>query len=384
MSALPIPDHNALLSSQRLMQQIQQQIADRGGWISFADYMQAALYTPHLGYYSGHSYKFGSSGDFVTAPELTPLFAATLAADIAPLLPLSGNTVIEFGAGSGRLAADLLKALAQQQALPTHYYIVEISADLAARQRDYLMQECPALLSRVVWLSALPDQIEAVVIGNEVLDAIPCELVYWDPTQQPWQRGVAWSEDGFVWADRPIQDPRLQAAVAMLEPGPDYLSEVQLAAAGFMHTLAERLQRGAILLFDYGFPRDEYYHPQRRQGTLMCHYRHHAHADPFLWPGLQDITTHIDFTTVAEIGLQHGLDLQGYTTQAQYLINAGILDQLAQFNPEDITHYLPHANAVQKLLSTAEMGELFKVIGFSRGLPLEWQGFLRGDRCRYL
>lgn len=381
MTTLPIPSDDAIETSQRLISRIKAEIELGGGWIPFSRYMELALYTPTMGYYSAGSRKFGPSGDFVTAPELTPLFAATLARQIAEILPHTAGDILEFGAGTGRLACDILLALKEQGQLPRRYCILEVSGDLADRQKALLAQYAPDLLPRISWLTALPAQFDGVMIGNEVLDAIPCETVRWDDTLKPWMRGVMWTGEGFDWVDRPISAMQILRASGRIEPGPDYISEINLAAEAFIQSAANSLSRGALILLDYGFPRDEYYHPQRKRGTLMCHYRHHSHDDPFLWPGLQDITAHVDFTAMAEAGLEAGLDLIGYTTQAQFLLNCGITDELAKLDPEQVETYLPASAAVQKLVSTAEMGDLFKVIAFGREVPIEWKGFAQGDRC---
>ncbi|WP_133680001.1 class I SAM-dependent methyltransferase [Paludibacterium purpuratum] len=383
MNTLPEPAADALIISQRLQAALRQAIGERGGWIPFSYYMEQALYAPGLGYYAAGSHKLGGAGDFTTAPEMTPLFGAALARQLAELLPQTAGDLYEFGAGSGRLAVDLLAELERLDALPEHYYIVDLSPDLIARQRDTLTREMPHLLERIVWLSALPERIDGIVIGNEVLDAMPCELIHWTP--EPMQRGVSLGENGFEWQDRPIDDPALRAQVEALgiaEPG--YLSEISRSNQAFIRTLAGRLARGAILLIDYGFPAREYYHPQRHMGTLIGHYRHHTVDDPFYLPGLMDLTCHVDFSAVAQAGIDAGLDLIGYTAQAQFLVNCGIADVMQRLDPTDVRQWAPEASAVQKLISPAEMGELFKAIGFGKNVAIDWQGFAQGDRCHTL
>jgi len=383
MSTLPAPSADALAASQALSRHIADQIAAHDGWLPFSRYMELALYTPGLGYYTGGSRKFGGAGDFVTAPELTPLFARTVARQLAELLPHTAGTVYEFGAGTGVLAADLLTALDALGVPPQRYCIVDLSPDLIERQRQTLAERVPHWLDRVEWLVELPAELDGVIIGNEVLDAMPCELLHWNGT--PLQRGVTVRDGAFAWEDRPITDAALQSlADAVLPPLPGYTSEISLANKGFIAMLAERLVRGAILLLDYGFPRAEYYHPQRHMGTLIGHYRHHTVDDPFYLPGLMDLTYHVDFTLVAEAGIDAGLDLIGYTSQAQFLINAGLATELAALDIDDHAAYLPTANAVQKLTNPAEMGELFKAIGFGRNVPIDWVGFTQGDRCHTL
>lgn len=382
-SPLPLPDAAAQALSHALLEHIQQAIHAQGGWISFSAYMQMALYFPHLGYYSGAANKFGLGGDFVTAPEISPLFAQALANQVLPVLAETGGDVLELGAGSGKLALDLLMRLHEMGCLPAHYRILEVSANLRARQQQTLQSTLPAaVFSRIEWLDTLPESFAGVVIGNEVLDAIPLHVLQWQ--NGTWlERGIA-DEDGLVWQSRPLSNPAIAAHIDVSALPEGYITEVNPAAQGLIVSLGAMLQCGLILLPDYGFSAREYYHPQRNQGTLMCHYQHYAHDDPLLDPGLQDITAHVDFTAMAEAAVAHGLDCAGYTSQAQFLMNCGILQLLQQINPEDSARYLPQVAAVQKLLSPAEMGELFKVLALSKGLQLPLLGFVQGDKRHQL
>lgn len=383
MSQLPAPSAAALAHSEKLTSHIRQQIAAAGGWISFARYMELALYAPGLGYYSAGATKFGSGGDFTTAPEMSPLFGQTLALQIAEVLPHTAGNVLEFGAGSGKLALDILRELERRNSLPQRYYILDLSAELRERQWQTFQQHGLHLLPLVEWVDTLPEQFSGLMLGNEVLDAMPAHLV--ELGEHGWQeRGVQDCGNDFAWATRPLSDPALAPICASLGANAPYLTEISLANRAFMRMLAEHLQQGLILLIDYGFGAGEYYHPQRDQGTLMCHYRHHAHSEPFYLPGLQDITVHVDFSAIAQTALDNGLDLHGYTTQAHFLLNAGIGEILQRFDPNDVKSYLPHASAAQKLMNPAEMGELFKVIGLSRALDLSLRGFCSGDRSRML
>jgi SAM-dependent MidA family methyltransferase len=341
--------------------------------------------------------KFGRRGDdgsdFVTAPEMSPLFAATLARPVAQALRDSGTRrLMEFGAGTGKLAAGLLKALHALDVPFDEYAIVDLSGELRERQRATIEADAPELAAKVVWLDALPANFEGVVVGNEVLDAMPVRLVVrklgvWH------ERGVSWKGERFTFDDKPLlaalDDPLLNEIDAAIdevndEPFIEYLSETHEAALAFTRTVCTMLTRGAAFFIDYGFPRREFYHAQRAQGTLMCHYRHRAHGDPFLYPGLQDITAHVEFSGIAEAGVDTGADLLGFTSQARFLMNAGITDVLSDIDPGDVRRYLPAANAVQKLLSEAEMGELFKVIAFSRGIEDTLAAFIGGDRSHSL
>lgn len=384
---LPEPDAGAKRHGERVRAYIATRVADAGGWISFARYMELALYAPGLGYYAAGAAKLGEAGDFVTAPELSSLFGATLAGQVAELLTGPDDEVLELGAGSGRLAADLLLALQARERLPLRYLILEISPELAQRQRGLLARECPGLLERVVWIDALPPRFEGVILANEVLDALPVHLVHWG-AEGIYERGVAWGAGGPTWEDRPLAAGPLRDAAQALAPPQPYTSEVALAARALVGALANCLHRGALLFIDYGFGRAEYFHPQRSEGTLMCHYRHRAHADPFFLPGLQDITAHVDFTAIAEAGIDAGLRLLGYATQARFLVNAGVLRHLegreAQNPAGNPLSYLPAASGIHKLLSPAEMGELFKVILLGRGPVDVPSGFASGDLSRTL
>ncbi|MCP5267551.1 MAG: SAM-dependent methyltransferase [Zoogloeaceae bacterium] len=383
---LPTPDPDALKHSQYLQAHIADDIGRRGGWISFARYMELALYAPGLGYYSGGAHKFGAAGDFITAPELTPLFAQTLAAQAAQIMAASAPQILEAGAGSGRLAADLLQELTLRDALPERYLILELSGELRERQRATLSAHVPHLLPRVEWLEQLPERFDGLVLANELLDAIPAHLVRWRD-EGIFERGVALESNHFDWVERPAEGEVLSRAQSLAEevvPGGGYVSEIGLAAASWVASWGEILGCGALLLVDYGFPRREFYHPQRSEGTLMCHYRHHAHPDPFYLPGLQDITVHVDFTAVAEAGTEAGLDFLGYTTQGAFLFNCGLTEVLSRTPADDPRRYLPLSNAAQKLISPAEMGELFKVIALGRGIDEPLLGFLSGERSATL
>ncbi len=376
---LPLPPPAAQQLSGRLQTLIRGEIQSAGGWISFARYMELALYAPGLGYYSAGSHKLGADGDFITAPELSPLFGRTLARPLAELLAQDIPDIVELGAGSGALAATLLTELAALNRLPQRYLILEVSADLRQRQQTHLAATVPQFADRVSWLEQLPDHLHAVVIGNEVLDALPVHRVRTHDGNVE-EIGVIANDDHFAWDFRPAPATLLQAIPQNLPD--DYETEISLAAPALISSLAQGLSRGVLLFIDYGFPAHEFFHPQRNHGTLMCHYRHQSHADPFLWPGLQDITAHVDFSAVARAGA--GLDLLGYTGQAQFLINCGITGLLAEVSAADIARYAPLAAQAQQLLSPAEMGELFKVIALGRGITTALTGFGRGDRSHTL
>jgi len=376
---LPVPCPDALLHSQQVVAHLVAQIEGAGGWVPFSRYMDAALYAPGLGYYTAGATKFGAAGDFVTAPELTPLFGRTLARAIAPVLAATGGDLLELGGGSGKLAADVLGELERLGNLPARYRILDVSADLRARQRQTIERMVPQLVNRVVWLDTLPASFSGVILANEVLDALPIECVHWTDAG-PMQRGVVVHDGGFAWEDRIIADPVLASRAKALDLMPPYLSEINLAADALIVSLGTCLERGLALFIDYGFSAREYYHPQRHMGTLRAHYRHHALDDPFYLPGLSDLTAHVDFSAIARAGTAANLTLAGYTSQASFLLNSGLTDLLEDVSPAEASIYLPQANAVQRLVSPAEMGELFKVMALTRGEVPALTGFARGDR----
>jgi len=341
-----------------VLDRLRSEIAAAGGWISFARYMELALHAPG-GYYARDSRQFGAEGDFVTAPELGSLFGKTLARQ---LRDLPFTQVLELGAGSGALAGTLTGELERE------YLILETSAALRAHQQSKLSH-------RVRFLERVPERFRGVIIANEVADAIPVHAVAWRADGIK-ERGVSSS---LSWAERPARGELLQIAQGIEVPVP-YESEINLASSGWMRSLADCLEQGVIFIIDYGFPHHEYYHPQRSMGTLMCHTRHRAHGDPFLNPGEQDITAHVDFSALATAAREAGLDVLGYATQAQFLVNCGITEVLAQANLDNALHYAPIAAEAQQLLSPAEMGELFKVLAVGRGVAGPLLGFSRGDR----
>ena len=356
--------------SMALQQRLATAITAAGGWLPFDRFMAMALYEPGLGYYASGSRQFGlmpqSGSDFVTAPELSPLFGAALARQVAQALDACDATeVFEFGAGSGALAAQLLAALGERVQT---YSIVDLSGSLRARQADTLARWA----GRVRWLDALPERMQGVVVGNEVLDAMPVQLLAFDG--EAWfERGVAVRDRAFAWEDRPSElRPPLDTP---FEPGT--VTEIHPQAEAFIRTLAEHLQRGAAFFIDYGFPDSEYYHPQRLGGTLMCHRGHTADDNPLVDVGRKDITAHVNFSGLALAGQDAGLEVLGYCSQARFLLNCGLPELLVGADVRTVVH-------AQKLIDEHEMGELFKVIGFARGVSFDALGFVAGDRCRML
>lgn len=392
---LPAPDAAAAAHGARVVEAIGAEMARSGGTITFARFMQLALHAPGLGYYSAGSGKLGSAGDFVTAPELSPLFARTLASPchsaLTALASGAGSptgTVLEVGAGTGILAAGLLAELEARGAPPDEYLILEISADLRERQARTLRERVPALAGRVRWLDELPAPgFRGVVIANELLDAMPVHrFVRTDGGVCESYVGMdEYEPAAFAWHLGEPSTPRLVERIEAIETAlgtrlpAGYTSEVNFAAEDWVGSLGARLEAGLVLLIDYGFGRREYYHPQRGEGTLMCHYRHRAHADPLVLAGLQDITAHVDFTAIAEAADAAGLSVMGYTTQAYFLLASGLPDLAQAAGANDPAVQLDIANQVKRLTLPQEMGELFKVIGLTKGLDVQLAGFALHD-----
>lgn len=386
----------ALLEHQaKVHQYLHAQIEAAYGFLPFDQWMQAALYAPGLGYYTAGSTKFGGNtptGDFTTAPELSPLFGQTLARQVAQILQqCDAVTVLEFGAGSGALAATLIPAL-RSAGIEPHYQILELSPDLRQRQQERLA----ALQANVVWLDELPTQFVGCVLANEVLDAMPAVLFHIDEDLNIMELGVQAASDDiaaglpapFVLAARPAPEHIQQLVLERVPRLPTYQSELNLNAEAWVRSMGEWLHKGAALLIDYGFPQREYYHEQRAEGTLMCHFRHLAHAQPLVLAGMQDITTHVDFTAMADAALESGLDVLGYTSQARFLMNCGLPGLLAAASPDAESRdnsasaiaWNQQISQAQKLLSEAEMGELFKVIALGKDIDPPLLGFSSGDR----
>jgi SAM-dependent MidA family methyltransferase len=381
--SLPEPDAAARACSEQLTQLIRAEIA-HAGCISFHRFMELALYTPDLGYYMNGLRKFGPDGDFITAPEISPLFSRCVARQCAQILRACEQPVVlEVGAGSGIMAAEVLLELERLGALPQRYAILEVSASLRARQHETLQARAAHLAARVVWLERLPEAaFEGVILANELLDALPVHSVHLTPNGAT-EQYVTWEQDHFSWSDGPLSDAALHARIAALAADlpPNYTTEINLAADAWLRSFAPLLQRGALLLFDYGFPAREFYHPQRSDGTLVCHYRHRVHNDPLMLVGLQDITSHVDFSALAHTAHDSGLHVAGFCNQTYFLLATGI-DRLVDENSPDVERWHV-AQQIQKLTSPAEMGELFKVLALTRNLDMELEGFtFRDQRTR--
>ena len=348
------------------------------GSISFADFMQDALYAPNIGYYSSGSQILGQAGDFITAPELTPIFAYTLAQQCQQvMIDLDHPKIFEFGAGSGRLCVDILKALQACDCLPDEYLILEVSGHLKARQQDLIAQNIPELMNRITWLTQWPYvPFNGIVIANEVLDAMPVHRFLKTENGLLESYVVINSADQLEESFQPCMNERLKFYVDTLLPTlpSPYLSEVNLFLEDWVQQCFDMLNRGVVFIIDYGFPRHEYYHPDRNQGTLMCHYQHLAHTDCLAHPGEQDITAHVDFTHVAEAGDKAGFHVAGYTNQAAFLLGNGLLEFVK--NNQNIDEM----NRVKQLIQPTEMGELFKVIALTKQVDIPLNGFQLHDK----
>ncbi len=389
---LPALDEPLRLHSEKLQAIIRNEIDQQGGLITFERYMQMALYEPGLGYYTSTLTKLGAQGDFITAPEISPLFGRCLANFCQQLLAeLDGGSILEFGAGSGRMAADILQELDARDALPAAYWILELSSDLQARQQQTLQATVPHLLDRVQWLTSLPEPgFNGIVLGNELLDAMPVQRFrIAEDGIKP--LGVCWSDKQQSFSLQPMPDNALmtkavehimQTTAVSLPIG--YESELSLTHQAWLKSVAAIMQQGLILLIDYGYGRPEYYQPQRHMGTLMCHFRHRAHDDPFQFIGLQDITAYVDFTTVAEAALECDMQLQGYTTQCGFLLENGLETMMP--DPESVAPQvlMAFAQQVKTLTLPGEMGERFKVMALSKNLAAELPGFRLQDQRRRL
>ncbi|EKD55109.1 MAG: hypothetical protein ACD_60C00025G0006 [uncultured bacterium] len=386
MTTLPKPNTKEYALSKQLTADILEEMKSTG-YLSFARFMELALYAPTLGYYTNEFAKFGREGDFVTAPHISLLFSKCIARQCKQILKAIGSSdILELGAGSGLLAKDLLIELEKQDSLPRHYFILEISPILRRQQRDLLTAECPHLLPRIQWLDTLPKHpFKGIIFANEVLDALPVHCFeYTNDTIK--ERSVTFEKNQFSWCLTPFS-PNIQSTIEKKLAGfhfkNHYQSEINLMLPDFIEALAKTLDQGTLLLLDYGYGRHEYYHPDRSEGTLMCCYQHHRHTNPLLLAGLQDITAHVDFTLVAEYGTSAGLTLKGLTTQTGFLLALGLLS-LAEEEPlTDIQKYQQN-QAIKTLTLPSRMGEIVKAIAFNKNLDIPLLGFSLYDRRKDL
>lgn len=364
------PDDIAQQHSKQLLSLIYDEIELAGGQINFADYMQLCLYAPGLGYYSADSQKLGQYGDFTTAPEISPLFSRSFAHHIKDVLQqLAKPSILEFGAGSGKMAIDILIELAALNCLPEQYYIIEVSANLRDRQRKNICSLIPEFLGRVVWLDQLPANFVGVVLANEVCDAMPVHLLRFKQGEV-YERYICRDNNGLKWCENELSHPDLVSHVAAIKNliDAEYCdTEINLAAKAWLTTIATKLQQGAVFICDYGYPKADYYHSQRNKGTLMCYYQHQGHDDPLVFQGLQDITAHIDFTLLAQSAVDNGLDVAGFQSQADFLLAGGITE-LSQTEDAGEFLMLQRAAEIKQLTLPSAMGENFKVLTLSKNL----------------
>ncbi len=383
MPSLPIPTHEAMIHSAQLSNLIQKEIAQAGGYIPFARFMELALYAPGLGYYSAGSHKLGKKGDFTTSPEISPLFAHCIAKQCQQILSEIENPhILEFGAGSGKFACDLLLALENADCLPIHYFILEISADLRLRQKQFFEAHCPHLLSRIQWLDSLPqEKFSGIIFANEVLDAMPVHCFH--VQGQGFKEKCVGFENHFLWklteSTSPLLTQKVTELINQCHLPDSYESEINLWAESWIQALSDSLEKGIILLIDYGYGSKERYHPERMTGSLMCHYQHHRHDDPLQLVGLQDITAHVDFTAIANAAVENQLDVVGYTTQAAFLMACGILELAHQQSLSDLEIYQQN-QAIKMLTLPSQMGEIIKVMALSKKITLPLLGFQLHDR----
>jgi SAM-dependent MidA family methyltransferase len=368
----------------RMREYLTERIAAAAGWLSFERFMDAALYAPGLGYYSAGAHKFGAAGDFTTAPEVSPLFGACVARQCAEILDKLGEgSILEIGAGSGRLAADILLRLETLGVLPARYWILEISADLRERQRRHLAQRAPHLAERLHWLDEPPEaSFDGLILANEVLDALPVTRFRWYRDRVE-ELGVVIDDGRFAWAPRPASDAVAETCRRLAQAGgawdDGYVSEYCPRLELWTRGVTRSLRTGAALWFDYGLPRSQYYLPERHEGTLLCHFQHRAHADPFLYPGLQDMTAWVDFTLLAEASRAAGFTLAGFTTQSFLLAGLGVDQEMHAMAGDDTVRFARLANQARQLMLPGEMGERFKAMAWMRGLTLPLSGFALQD-----
>jgi len=382
-TSLPVLDNIAQQHSEQLLTLIKHKINQAGGKITFAAYMQLCLYSPGLGYYSAGSHKIGCGGDFTTAPEISPLFSRSLAHQLIDVLrQLDQANILEFGAGSGKMAVDILRELNVKQSLPKHYYIIEASADLRKRQQQAIHEGVPELEGKVIWLDSLPERFKGVVLANEVCDAMPVHRLHFN-NAVCYECYIVNNNGQLQWCDDELSRTDLidkVAAIQSLIGDSDYFTEVNLAAKAWLASLADNLQQGAVFIIDYGYPQAVYYHPQRSSGTMMCYYQQQGHNNPLVLPGLQDITAHVDFTSLAQIAVDNGLEVAGFQSQADFLLAGGITELAADDNNDDAFAMLRQAMEIKRLTLPTEMGETFKVLTLTKNLDQLLPRIQQGDR----
>ncbi len=384
MPSMPTAPQNEIQISEQLKTKIIQSIQSSHGWISFDRYMEYALYDPELGYYTGTLRKFGEKGDFITASNISSFFAKTLCIQFKEIFQSVEKNIIEIGAGSGEFALQVIQSLSSDNEDINHYFILEISHSLRRQQYELLINHLPShLFSKIQWIEEIPKEFKGIIFCNEFLDVLPVDLIKKESGKY-YRKGVGVENDLIVWKDKLIEDISSYDQ-AILEELPDsYLIEHSLHIKNWLNKITQSLSKGIVLIIDYGFNQTEFFHEQRSQGTLMCHFKHYAHDNPLIQIGIQDITTHINFSYVAREASKLGLNITGYISQANFLINCGILNLLETVNFEDRALYIKSVSEVQKLLSPSEMGDLFKVMILEKNMGIDLLGLKQNNKVTRL
>ncbi|MFZ4586748.1 MAG: class I SAM-dependent methyltransferase [Candidatus Methylopumilus universalis] len=382
MPTMPIASEIEIQLSEQLKTKIIQAIHSSQGWISFDRFMEFALYDPEFGYYNGNLRKFGEKGDFVTASEISSFFAKTMCIQFEEIFLSLDKNIIEIGAGSGKFALEVIQSLDSKKI--DHYFILEISHSLRKRQYELLIKNLPShLFSKVQWIDKIPQEYNGIVFCNELLDALPVDLIK-KSSGIPYQKGVGLENDLFVWKDKAIKDLSTYDHINLESLPDNYLVEDAIHIKSWINNISESISKGVVIIIDYGFNHSEYFHEQRSQGTLMCHFKHHAHDNPLIQVGIQDITSHVNFSYVAREASSKGLHINGFISQANFLINCGILELLEKVNIEDSLLYMKSVSEIQKLLSPSEMGDLFKVMTIEKNIDINLVGLKNNNKVKTL
>lgn len=382
MPTMPIASEIEIQLSEQLKTKIIQAIHSSQGWISFDRFMEFALYDPEFGYYNGNLRKFGEKGDFVTASEISSFFAKTMCIQFEEIFLSLDKNIIEIGAGSGKFALEVIQSLDSKKI--DHYFILEISHSLRKRQYELLIKNLPPyLFSKVQWIDKIPQEYNGIVFCNELLDALPVDLIK-KSSGIPYQKGVGLENDLFIWKDKAIKDLSTYDHINLESLPDNYLAEDAIHIKSWINNISESISKGVVIIIDYGFNHSEYFHEQRSQGTLMCHFKHHAHDNPLIQVGIQDITSHVNFSYVAREASSKGLHINGFISQANFLINCGILELLEKVNIEDSLLYMKSVSEIQKLLSPSEMGDLFKVMTIEKNIDINLVGLKNNNKVTTL
>ena len=382
MPTMPIASEIEIQLSEQLKTKIIQAIHSNQGWISFDRFMEFALYDPEFGYYTGNLRKFGEKGDFVTASEISSFFAKTMCIQFEEIFLSIDKNIIEIGAGSGKFALEVIQSLDSKKI--DHYFILEISHSLRKHQYELLIKNLPPhLFGKVQWIDKIPQEYNGIIFCNELLDALPIDLIK-KSSGIPYQKGVGLENDLFIWKDKAIKDLSTYDHINLESLPDNYLAEDAIHIKSWINNISESISKGVVIIIDYGFNHSEYFHEQRSQGTLMCHFKHHAHDNPLIQVGIQDITSHVNFSYVAREASSKGLHINGFISQANFLINCGILELLEKVNIEDSLLYMKSVSEIQKLLSPSEMGDLFKVMTIEKNLDINLVGLKNNNKVKTL